>query len=199
MRNDDKGFTIIEIVVVIAILGLLATMLIGSTSYIANSAARGLANSVKTAIGETRIKTMGKQETALYIYRSTEDDKFYKQFVVKVNGDWQKPETEEAIGKRNPVLTYEIKGDTNIYELTPGTGIFICFDRATGKERVIDPSIPPNDYIDVKVEASGRIAAPDTPGATPQKSIMCKKITVTGGGSVYDIKIEPATGKVTLE
>lgn len=190
MRNDDRGFTIIEIVVVIAILGLLATMLIGSSSYIANSAARGLANAVKTAVGETRIKTMGKQETALYIYRSTEDDKFYKQYIVKVNGDWQKPETEETIGKKNPMLTYKIDGDPDTYELTPGTGIFICFDRATGKEAVVSAIL-------VDVDSSGKIVE-DT-DSTGLDSIKCTNITITGGGAVYDIKIEPATGKVTLE
>lgn len=189
MRNDDKGFTIIEIVVVIAILGILVTMLIGGTSYIASSAARGLANSVKTAIGETRIKTMGKQETALYIYRSTEDDKFYRQFIVKVNGDWQKPETEEMIGKKNPVLKYTITGGTES-ELTPGTGIFICFDRTTGKEAVV------SDIL-VDVDASGKLVE-DT-DSTGLNSIMCEKITITGGGSVYDVVIYPATGKVTLE
>lgn len=192
MRNDDKGFTIIEIVVVIAILGLLATMLIGSTSYIANSAARGLANSVKTAIGETRIKTMGKQETVLYIYRSSEDDKFYKQYIVKINDNWQKPEMEETIGKRNPVFRYQIKGDATIHELTPGTGIFIGFDRATGKETTVS---------DIKVDidgASGKLVE-YTGGGTVYESIICENIEITGGGSMYNVKIVPATGKVTLE
>ena len=177
MRNDDKGFTIIEIVVVIAILGLLATMLIGSTSYIANSAARGLANSVKTAIGETRIKTMGKQETVLFLYKDAADGKYYKQMFYR-EGSTVKSDNAEMIGKHHPVVTYyydDGSGETSA--ALDSTGLLIGFDRTNGKE------------ANVTMDING----------TSMTSKMCSKIEVTGGGTVCNIEIVPATGKVIYE
>lgn len=177
MKNDNRGLTLIEIIIVLAIIGILAGMLISSTGYIAKSASRSLANSIKTAIGETRIKTMGKQETAVYFYKDSSDGKYYKKYVYKVNGSYV-TEPEEMIGKHYPIVKFHESGAASYTEVTPGSGFLICFDRKDGKE-----AMPMSVEVD----------------SVSMNSVRCDDIEITGGGSVYNVKIEPATGKVTME
>ncbi len=183
MSKDNRGLSLVELVIVVAIIGILGTMLFMSTGYIANSAAKSLAGSIKTAIGETRIKTMGKQETALYIYKDASDGRYYKNYIYKVNGNYV-TEPAEMIGKRQPSVsyTYTNAAGVNTTDVLDGSsdGILISFDRKTGKE-----SDPP-----VSVSVNG-VSMMSTKNLT--------NIQVTGGGAVCNVKLEPATGKVTLE
>ena len=80
MRKDNKGFSLVEIIIVLAIMAIIAVAILAGSGYQAGTAASALADSIKTAVGETRIKTMGKQETVLYLYKDATDGKYYKQW-----------------------------------------------------------------------------------------------------------------------
>ena len=84
-------------------------------------------------------------------------------------------ENPELVGKHYPTVEYSIDGSS--YTTLDSTGIIIGFDRTNGKEKIVT--------IDVN--------------ATSMTSILCKSIKITGGGRTCNVKIEPATGKVTLE
>ncbi len=176
MKDDNRGITLVEIIIIIAILGVLSGVFIGGMGYIPNSAARSLATSIKSAIGETRIKTMGKQETVLHLYKDAADGKYYKQMIYTENGT-VKTDQVEIIGKHHPVVTYTYEGSGGDTSATlDSDGIYIGFNRTNGKEEVIA-----------------------VPGGSGKSSIICKKIVVTGGGATCTITIVPATGKVSYD
>ena len=189
MKKDNKGFSLVELIIVIAVIGILGTMFIAGTGYVASSAARSLANSVKTGIGETRIKTMGKQETVFYFYKAT-DGKYYKQYLVKNDDGWMEPEPAELIGKHHPVVRYSEDGSTYTDMNAGDTGLLISFNRTNGKEKALSIN---GEY---KNDGTGALVAGTGENLN---SIECRSIVITGGGATCNIKIEPATGKVTFE
>ncbi len=183
MKKNNRGFSLVEIMIAIAIIGVLGGVFIGGSGYIASSAARSLGNSIKTAIGETRIKTMGKQETVLYLYRDGSDRKYYKQYIYRVN-DSVTYDVPEMIGKHYPTVRYTyrdasgiVTGPVDIDSLTD-PGLLIGFDRTSGKETSITMTLPDGSV---------------------KTSVSCNNIEISGGGAVVNVEIVPATGKVSLK
>lgn len=191
-RDDNRGFSLVELIIVIAIMVIILGMLGASLNFIGNSQARSLANSIKTAIGQTRIQTMGKYDSYLYIYRDPSDDKYYKKVWKRSNLGILEAEDREAIGKQKPIVKYYIEGDTSTEHILDGShGLLIKFDRTNGKE--VEAILPTGTYTDengIDID-TGIIGA-------EKKSVKCDKIVVSFGGKEYVITIVPATGKIHL-
>ena len=169
--KDNRGFSLLELVIVIAILAIVATFGIAGLGYIFGTNARSCANEIYLAIGKNRITTMGKDETSLRIYRDGASGAFFKQEWI----DGTAAEEPNQVGKSSVEVAYWIKGDTTEYVLDGTTELIITFDRASGKES------------DLPVTVNG----------TSTQGVFCERIEVRGGGRTYTVNIEPATGKVT--
>lgn len=181
MRDDNRGFSLLEMIIVLAILSVLIGFFIAGLGYIFGTEARGCANVIKTAVGSTRITTMGREETLLRIYRASSGGAYFKQVWVD---DAVTPQpygdSPEQIGKSYLEIVYWLKGED---EGQPGhvldetADLFIGFDRSSGAETAVTMKI---NGVDVT-------------------SQIIKRIDVSGGGRTYTVGISPATGKVYLE
>lgn len=168
--KDNRGFSLIELLVVIAILAIVTGFGIAGLGYIFGANAKACANELYTTIGKTRITTMGKDETALVIYRDGTAGAYFKQEWV----DGAAAEEPEQIGKSTLELTYYVGGTATSINGT--NRLVIAFDRSSGSEKALD----------VTVDASGGTVT----------SVLCERIDVIGGGRTYSVEIVPATGKV---
>ena len=187
MRNDNnKGFSMVELIVILAIMGIIIGMLGVSTNYIGTSQARALANSIKTSIGQNKIQTMGKYESFLYIYKGS-DGKSYQETWRKSGADDPVRENREVLGKKKPTVAYYIKGDSTAHEIdgTAGNALFITFDRANGKE-LAGKSLPAGSTDE------------DGNSLDTMSTVLCEKIIVSYGTKEYKITIVPETGKISL-
>lgn len=180
MIKDNKGYSLLELIVVLAIIGIFIVSAISGLGYIFGTAVRSCANDVKSAVGSTRINTMGKYETVLNLYQGT--DGFYRQEWYKevdtITGTetWISDEPYK-IGKSYLSMEYTTKtGTTGTID---ANGIWIGFDRSSGKERDVDS------------------AQPLPPGKVGVAEIF-SKVTVDGALTI-DIIIVPATGKVYID
>lgn len=194
MKKDNKGFSLVELIIGITIIVIVLGMLGASLNYIGNSQARSLANAIKTAVGQARIQTMGKYDTYLYIYKSPVDKRYYKETWKRSRSnaggsDELIRENRELLGKEKPMVKYYIEGDTSEYELDGSHGLLIKFDRTNGKEIEEDMGSGHND------EDGNSIT---TGIGTGTKSVLCNQIVIYYGAKEYNVRIVPATGKVSL-
>lgn len=179
MKQDNKGFSLMELLVAVAIMAVLGTLLVISMGIIPRTAARSCANGLKTAIGQTRIMTMGKKETVFVLKRDA-DGKYYTAEKID-NGSGNLVEGEpELCGKSNVLVSYHLEStgvdpftDLGNYKaLEKGDSMTLSFDRGSGK--LIQ-------------------------GGAPGESTLCDAIKIEGGGKTCLIRIYTATGKITLD
>ncbi len=191
-KKDNRGFSLVELVIGITIMVIVLGMLGASLNYIGNSQARSLANAIKTAVGQARIQTMGKYDTYLYIYRSSADNRYYKETWKRSKSGGSTElvrESREMLGKEKPMVKFLIEGDTTEYQLDGTHALLIKFDRTNGKEIEEDMGSGHTD------EEGNPIS---TGIGTVTKSVKCNQIVVYYGGKEYNIRIVPATGKISL-
>lgn len=194
-KNDNNGFSLVELIIIIAIMSIVLTMLAANLNFIGNSQAKSLANAIKTAVGQVRIQTMGKYEAYLYIYRDSSDNMYYKETWLRSEDKLFVKSNREKIGKNKPTVKYTDSAGTE-YELNASNGLLITFDRSSGKEIAKDiKGVAGAVYKDEEGNVISDVAAYVKPSTT---SVICEEIKVSFGTKEYVITIVPATGKIQL-
>ena len=171
--KDNHGFSLVEMIIVIAILAIVTTFGVMGINYLFGTHARACANELTTAIGRTRITTMGEQETILRIYQDAVDHAYYKQVLI----DGATAEPPEQIGKSTIEMQYYIDGDSTAYVIDGSTELIIAFDRSSGAEI---------DTVTMNI------------GGITYASVKCNRIDVSSGSRTYTINIVPVTGKIFM-
>lgn len=167
--KDRKGFTLIELIIVVAILTALTTLLGFSLSLIFSTQAKRCSDSIDSILSQTKIDAMSREGGA-FVCLYTEDGSVKADYYV--SGALQSTET---IGDRRCSVTFRRGTETAaLGEKGSGTCLYISFLRDTGAF----------DFSKNTGWSSG-----DT----------CTGITVSGGTKTYVIKLYPATGGHTLE
>lgn len=147
-KRDNRGMSLVELIIVMAIMAVLAGAVSIGVSLVTNKAADKCATQLKTSIQSARITTMGKFRTYLKIYM-TANGVCIEEVVQSVEG-----------GTETTTLTYT--GDayvTVLYTLSDGSqyplgygednALYIEFDRSSGALK----RLPDGNYC-VEIEVS---------------------------------------------
>lgn len=159
MNRKNGGYSLVEIVIVIAIMAILTGGLFFSVNLVFGANAKTCANDIRAAIAQNKVNAMGKSEAKVVIERDAANSCIYATQLIgtynKSTGilEWNTADSKrEKIGNAKVYVEFTTKSGVST-ELTPGDSVEICFDRSTGSFKANDAGII---YSEVLVEGGRR-------------------------------------------
>lgn len=133
-RGDNKGYSLIELVIVLAIIAIIMSTVFYSIILIFSANAKSCANNIQRAIGDCKVTTMGKASAYMTLYRNAEGNVYTQMHVKDGGGTYPYPSYGEAqkVGTQKVTVKYKPSSASAETELLAGDEIEIWFDRATG-------------------------------------------------------------------
>ena len=122
-KRSDGGYSIVELIIVIAIIAVIVAAVSYSIVMIFSANAKACANNLQRAVNDCKVTAMGKADASLKIYE--QDGKVYSRMTV--DGVAQEP---QKIGTNKVSVTFEKDG--SVYDLSTGGPVTIAFDRSAG-------------------------------------------------------------------
>ncbi len=80
LHNDNRGYSIIELIIVLAIIAIIMGTVFYSIILIFSANAKSCANNIQRSIGDCKVTTMGKADAYMELYRN--DDGIYTRMHV---------------------------------------------------------------------------------------------------------------------
>ena len=170
MIMNNKGYSLLEAVVIIAILGVLTGFIATSTGLFDGRRVKACADSVSSLMDKVRMANLGKDEVSLTIYKDS-DKAIKAKIVTKVklrNDVVTEREFIEDVSNDNVEMSYSTDISGRAENPTGTEGMRFTFNRNTGSVNQTTPS-----------------------------DIKC--IILRKGNAEKKIKIYAATGKIVVE
>lgn len=127
MKKNNKGFSLVELVVIIAIMAVLVGAIITYVGSLGNAQAKKCANGIVTGFSQTKVCAMSRSSASMVVYSNDEGT-----FLVTKQGT---NERIEKIGTAGTVVEYrDVRGSSSFIPVgnSADTGVKIEFDRASG-------------------------------------------------------------------
>lgn len=185
MKQDNRGLSLVELIVVIAIMAVMIGIGILSISLLFGTQARGCVQNVSTMLGETKTGCLSRfDETMTLSYRTkgtdkaiTSDGYYAENYVYTINKDATSIPVGGSeirrMGSKKVIITVYLSDGSN-FELGTSRSVTISYNRSTG---AFDPVIVDGTQTDDYIE----------------------KITFASGARTYTITMVQETGKHTVQ
>lgn len=132
MKNN-KGFSLVELIVVIALIAVLSGLVAISASAVLGTQVKAATKNIETEIKKARNLTMGKDRVVLKLYKA--DDGYYADIIP--NDDASKAVTKK-VGKQKVTVEYSYSTDGSDLKTLDSNGVVIEFDRSSGEVKKDD-------------------------------------------------------------
>ena len=128
MKLNNKGLSLVELIVVIAIMGVIAGMVTMGLSAAMSKPAEECAEKMATALKNGRLTTMGKQSIQMKFYVDGNGSIWLEETITKADGSVTLSSTK--IGEKGVNVEYTLT-DGSVYNLGT-TPLVLSFNRSSG-------------------------------------------------------------------
>lgn len=130
LHIDNSGYSLIELVIVLAIIAIIMGTVFYSIVLIFSANAKSCANNIQRSIGDCKVTTMGKSDAYMELYRDSEGSVYTKMYITESDGTSTEQEPQK-VGTSRVYVGYDASGVTKT-SLEAGDKIEIRFDRSNG-------------------------------------------------------------------
>ena len=130
-KTENSGITIIELIIVIAIVSILISGTIAVTQYISYGNAKKCATTINTALTQVQLENMGKRDVT-YLYLYTIDNNYYMKIWNHKIIDKSELTNGRKIANGSVSILYQTKESETKNLLDENTVLKIAFDKRTG-------------------------------------------------------------------
>lgn len=182
IRKNNKGYSIQELIIVIAIMAILVGFATISVSIITGWDARECAEEIESHLNHVRTNALSKLGAEMRITRDGTSDEYTIEYVeYNFQGDASGSLVEVAtvtrtylIGKENVTIECFFDDGTDLI-ISDLQNVSLGFDRSSGA------------FTEVKINDLTR------------SNVYCTSMEITRAGTTYAINMVPKTGKIELE
>jgi len=167
--KKNKGFSLVEMMVTVAILGILVAVITPSLYTLFSSSTRGCATNLDSLLGKCQVYAMGRSENVVVMIYKADDGKIWGEYIEGTTHIGQ----PEQLGDSRVALTATPPGGS-AYTPTKAQPLYISFHCATG-----GLSLFGSDRDGVFTPSAGQLA----------------RIDITSAGKPYEVLIYATTGK----
>lgn len=194
--KDNKGFSLVELVIVVAILAILGGFVFVGLGLLTGQYARECANDISAALGKEKNYSLTRSATVdCYMELVYDADDGYhvryyqpKNAIVKgdnPSSDWVLA-GDEKVGSKRVYVNCDFT-DNSSTVIRDGQSVIFIYDRVSGALKASAQS----DGITIGIDDAVRSAIES------DTAVKCNKITIDYGRT-YEITLYPATGKHEL-
>ena len=125
-QKNNKGFSLTELIVVIAVMGVIMVGGVITTGLLYSASAKEASSKLNSALNKTRTECMTKSSASIELYEDVNDSRYY--VIYEVSGNKQTP---IQVGDSRVSISYrDSKGD--LTHLVGNNKLTISFNRDTG-------------------------------------------------------------------
>ena len=125
---DKKGYSLIEIIICIGIIGILSTGAVALIGFLNYANTKKCAEELNVALEKARMDTIAKSGTP-YFYIYKRNDKYYYKLSEDTTLD---PNGGFLFGNHKIDITYQIKGCVGTKQVTESAPLKLAFLKSTG-------------------------------------------------------------------
>lgn len=186
-KNNNQGFSLVEMVIVIAIMAIVVTTVGLSISVVSGRKVKKCADEIVSTIERTRVLSLGKDQGQVEFILSQDASENYHVRIYQGSNAADEPILDRTVGK-NPIEIKVIFSDgteTVLGNITGNTPHAIHASTENGLRLIFN-------------RASGAFEK-GTNAVGGDVKTYCEKVVVTGNGITIEITTVGPTGKILQE